>query len=314
MARTSVHDAERDLGAALDKAPSGAVRGEWTATTKQAGHSSCSGGYQDRDGALLPSDDAVFDRLEEVIKRLGADAATPFNVVTIRWTKAKLPWQRGKVSVETGFDPERVPRAPDDPVYAAAAEARRRFWACVGTLRPGFAAEREKANIHGQTKWFQPHRRILQIAAGDAVLLTTDGLSTPWAGVTTRENGVECEVFMRLGGAGNPVAADEASVALWSDMLIGVGDLVADGYRVLRDVETHGAILFCRLAEDCLPMTRTALSMDLRSIEGLPFGPVRLIEATPLREDELPGLSDDDDPWGAAAARAALEKRAAAGR
>ncbi len=168
------------------------------------------------------------------------------------------------------------------------------------------------ANIHGQTKWFQPHRRILKIEDGDAVLLATDGLSTPWAGVTARENGVECEVFMRLGGAGNPVVADEASVALWSDVLIGVGDLVADGYRVLRDVQTNGAILFCRLAEDCRPMKRMALRMDLRSIEGLPFGPVSLIEATPLREDELPGL--DDDPWGTAAALRALEKRAAAKR
>ncbi len=223
---------------------------------------------------------------------------------------ATLPWQRGRVTVETAFDAALVPRGPDDPVYAAAADARRRFWNSVGAVEPGFAAERETANIHGQTKWFQPHRRILRITDGDAVLLATDGLSTPWAGVTTRENGVECEVFMRLGGAGNPVAADEASVALWSDVLIGVGDLVADGYRVLRDVQTNGAILFCCLPEDCRPMGRMALRMDLRSIEGLPFGPVSLIEATPLREDELPGLNDD--PWGTAAAFRALEKRAAA--
>ncbi|BCM86824.1 hypothetical protein [Methylobacterium indicum] len=134
------------------------------------------------------------------------------------------------------------------------------------------------------------------------MLLATDGLPTPWAGVTTQENGVECEIFMRLGGAGNPVVADEASMALWSDVLIGVGD------RVSRDVQTNGAILFCRLAGDCRPMTRMALRMALRSIEGLPFGPVSLIEATPLREDELPGL--DDDPWGTAAALRALETRA----
>ncbi len=140
------------------------------------------------------------------------------------------------------------------------------------------------------------------------MLLATDGLSTPWAGVTAQENGVECAIFMRLGGAGNPVVADEASMALWSDVLIAVGDLVADGYRVLRDVQTNGAILFCRLAEDCRPMTRMALRMDLRSIEGLPFGPVSLIEATPLRENDLPGL--DDDPWGTAAALRALETRA----
>ena len=57
-------------------------------------------------------------------------------------------------------------------------------------------------------------------------------------------------------------------------------------------------------------MTRMALSMDPRVIDGLPFGQVSLIEATPLREDELPEL--DDAPWGAAAALSALEKRRAA--
>lgn len=275
----------------------------------QAGHSSLSGSYHRRDGSVVASDEPQFDIFEEVVERLGTNAATPFNVVSVHWTRAMLPWRQGRVTVETAFDAALVPRGPDDPIYADAADARRRFWNSVGTVEPGFAAERETANIHGQTKWFQPHRRVLRIKAGDAVLLATDGLSTPWAGVTTQENGVECEVFMRLGGAGNLVAADEASVALWSDVLIGVGDLVADGYRVLRDVQTNGAILFCRLIEDCRPMTRMALRMDLRSIERLPFGPVSLIEATPLREDELPGL--DDDPWGTAAALGALEKRAA---
>ncbi|MGX7708945.1 hypothetical protein [Methylobacterium sp. Gmos1] len=312
MASYSLDDAERDLRAALDEAPAGAVRGDWTVTTMQAGHSSCSGGYHRRDGSVVASNAPQFDIFEEVVERLGLNAATPFNVVSVHWTRATLPWQRGRVTVETAFDAALVPRGPDDPVYAIAADARRRFWNSIGAVDPGFAAERDAANIHGQTKWFQPHRRILKIEDGDAVLLATDGLSTPWAGVTARENGVECEVFMRLGGAGNSVVADEASVALWSDVLIAVGDLVADGYRVLRDVQTNGAILFCRLAEDCRPMTRMALRMDLRSIEGLPFGPVSLIEATPLREDELPGL--DDDPWGTAAAIRALEKRAAAKR
>lgn len=308
MASYSPDDAERDLRAALDKAPAGAVRGDWTVTTLQAGHSSSSGSYRRRDGSVVPSDEPQFEIFKEVVARLGTNAAMPFNVVSVHWTRATLPWQQSRVTVETTFDAALVPRGPDDPVYAAAAAARRRFWNSVGTVEPGFAAERGQANIHGQTKWFQPHRRILKIEHGDAVLLATDGLSTPWAGVTAQENGVECEIVMRLGGAGNPVVADEASVALWSDVLIGVGDLVADGYRVLRDVQTNGAILFCRLAEDCRPMTRMALRMDLHSIEGLPFGPVSLIEATPLRDDELPGL--DDDPWGKAAALRALATRA----
>jgi hypothetical protein len=309
MASDSADDAVRDLGAVLDRAPAGAVRGDWTFTTMQAGHASCSGGYQSRDGSLVASDGPRLDQLEAIVERLGGNAGMPINLVRVRWTRAKLPWQRGKVVVETAFDDALVPRGPSDPVYVAAADARRRFWNAVGSVAPGFAAERGTPNIHGQTKWFQPHCRILQVAVDDTIVLATDGLSTPWAGVTTPENGVECEIVMRLGGAGNPIAADEASVALWSDVLIGVGDLVADGYRVLRDVQTNGAILFCRLAEDCLPMTRMALRMDPRLIEALPFGPASLIEAVPLREDELSDI--DDDPWGAAAALLALRKCAA---
>ncbi|WP_102958137.1 hypothetical protein [Mangrovicella endophytica] len=313
MASYSVDDAQRDLGAVLDKAPAGAVRAEWTATTMQAGHASRTGSYYDRSGAMTSGDESRLDIIEEVVDRLAASAATPFNTVTIRWTKAKLPWQRGKVDVTTAFEPALVPRGPDDPVYDIVAEARRSFWNTVGAVDPDFASERAEANIHGQTKWFQPHRRILQVRTNDQVLLATDGLSTPWAGVTTRENGVECEVFMRLGGVGNPLAADERTIALWARVLIGVGDLVADGYRVLRDVQTNGAILFCRLDEACLPMTWMALHMDSRSIEGLPFGPVSLIEATPLREDEV-GRLDSDDPWDASAAKTALGRRSAAKR
>ncbi len=304
----SAGDAERDLRAVLDGAPTDAVSGEWTATTMQAGHASRMGGYHSRDGSLLDHDDASLRILDDVVARIAAGSATPVNKVVVRWSRARLPWQRGTVRVEATFDAALVPRGPDDPLYAKAADARRSFWNSVGTAEPGFALERGEANIHGQTRWFQPHRRIMQVQAGDQILLATDGLSTPWAGVTTPENGVECEVFMRLGGAGNPMPSDPASLSLWAGVLIGVGDLVADGYRVARDVRENGAILFCRLHAECRPMTRLALSADSRVIEGLPFGPVPLIEATPLRDDELAGM-DEDDPWGASGARRALQRR-----
>ena len=45
----TLKDAERDLQAILDRAPPGAVGGEWESTTMQAGHSSSSGGYRDAD-------------------------------------------------------------------------------------------------------------------------------------------------------------------------------------------------------------------------------------------------------------------------
>jgi hypothetical protein len=180
-------------------------------------------------------------------------------------------------------------------------------WACevVGAVTTGGHLQ---ANGHGQTKWFGPHRRVLLVQRPGESLLATDGLSTPWAGITERENGVECELVLSMGGNEDAGMPSPDAADLWAGVLIGAGDLVADGYRVLRDVGAHGAILFCRLPEGCRPMTRLILSLDGRTIEGLPFGSAPLLRATAVADDEVAGR-DPDEPWAATAARDALRRR-----
>ncbi|MBY3309155.1 hypothetical protein HFO02_24810 [Rhizobium laguerreae] len=305
MASYSIDDAIRDLAPALGKAPAGAVSGDWTATTMHAGHSSRTGGYLDAEGKHVPEDSRhPLDIIADVVEKLEASEVPRFNKVVIRWKKPKFPFMQAKITLETSYDQTIVPRGPDDPTYETAAAARRAFWQNRGTLQEDFAVERGTANIHAQTKWFGPHRRILAIHAPGRLTLATDGLSTPWAGISEPENGVECELFMEFDAS----TLDAAGIENWANLLINIGDLVADGYRVAGDVEKHGAILFCRLTEDYRPMTRIMLSRDPGRIDGLPFGSVPLIRATPIAETEIEGQDLSDD-WGAAAARNALAER-----
>lgn len=303
----SLADAERDLRETLDRAPKGAVKGEWQATTMQAGHSSRTGGYEDRHGHAV-SEPGFRDlgAIDEVLAKLEGSAGERFNTVSITWTKARLPFRRGKVAIETRFDAIIVPRGPHDPSYEAAAAARRRFWEAIGATGIEIAAERGTANVHAQTKWYGPHRRVLLVRHPGGPLLATDGLSTPWAGIAKRENGVECELVLAL--PQDPSAPKAETIVLWGDVLIGIGDLVADGHRVRRTVEELGAILFSRLGDECRPMAFVVLSLDDRRIEGLPFGSARLLRATPVTEAEVAGL-DPADPWAVEAARAALRAR-----
>ncbi|MGO7180357.1 hypothetical protein ACCT14_00275 [Rhizobium brockwellii] len=305
MASYSIDDAIRELAPALGKAPAGAVSGEWTATTMQAGHSSRTGGYRDAEGNYVPEASRhPLDIISDVIEKLGESGVPRFNKVVIQWKKPKFPFMRGEITLETSYDWTIVPRGPDDPIYETTAAVRRVFWQSRGTVQEDFAAERGTANIHAQTKWFGPHRRILAIHAPGRLTLATDGLSTPWAGISEPKNGVECELFMEFDAA----TVEAAGIENWANLLINIGDLVADGYRVARDVEKYGCILFCRLTEDYRPMTRIMLSRDPGRIDGLPFGPVPLIRATPIAETEIDGQDLSDD-WGAAAARNALSKR-----
>ncbi|WP_152046897.1 hypothetical protein [Aureimonas psammosilenae] len=308
MSAYSPDDAARDLLVILDRAPKGAIGGDWHATTLQAGHSSRTGGYRDRQGQHVEEASIRdLDIIDDVIERLAEGGGEPFNAVSITWTKARLPFGRGTVAVETRFDAALVPRGPDDPIFEAAATARRRFWTDRGATDVRIVADRGQANGYGQTTWFGPHRRALIVRQPGGTLLATDGLSTPWAGITERENGVECELVFSDWGDGDP---SPEAVDLWAGVLIGIGDLVADGYRVRRDVETHGAILFCRLGPECLPMTRMILSLDGRAIDGLPFGSAALLRATPVAEDEVAD-GDPEEPWAATAARKALRRRGA---
>ena len=304
MTAYSNSDAARDLRPVLDKAPAGAVKGEWFFITEQAGVSSQSGGYISTDGSYVAADNHAFESVREAAEKLEASGIQPFNKVIVCWTRSKIPLMRGRVTVDTVFDEAIVPRAPQDPIYEAAAVARRAFWKMYGDVSDGFIAEQEDANIHNQTRWFGPHRRILSTRSSTHLTLATDGLSTPSAGIADPENGVECELFMEFD------VSDITShqVDDWAHLLIGVGDLVADGYQVAADVEKYGAILFCTLTDDFSPMSRIILSRDGRRIEELPFGSVPLIRVTPIAEAEI-AHQDQSDEWAANAAKHVLAER-----
>lgn len=304
MTAYSNSDAARDLRPTLDKAPAGAVNGEWFFITEQTGVSSRSGGYMYADGSHVAAGEYAFERVRNVVEKLEASRIPPFNRVIVRWARSKIPFMRGRVTVETIFDETVVPRGPQSPVYEAAAVARRAFWTTYGDVSDGFTAERGDANLHNQTNWFGPHRRVLSIKSSTTLTLATDGLSTPWAGIADPENGVGCELFMELD------AADITSHQIddWANLLIGLGDLVADGFQVATDVEKYGAILFCSLTDDYDPMTRIILSRDGRRIEDLPFGSVPLIRVTPIAEAEIEHR-DQSDEWASNAAKHALAER-----
>lgn len=304
MAAYSNADAARDLRSALDKAPAGAVNGEWFFITEQAGVSSQTGGYMYADGSHVKEGDRVFQKVREVVEKLEASQIQPFNKVIVLWTKSALPLIRGRVTVDTVFDETIVPRGPHDPIYEAASVARRAFWEKNGSVSDGFQVEHGDANVHNQTEWFGPHRRVLNIKSNTQLTLATDGLSTPWAGIADPENGVGCELFMELDAS----SLTRHQMHNWAHLLINLGDLVADGYQVAADVEKYGAILFCTLTDEYHPMTRIILSRDGRRIENLPFGSVPLIRVTPIAEPEIEHL-DQSDEWASSAARHALAQR-----
>ena len=304
MTAYSNSDAARDLRPALDKAPAGAVNGEWFFITEQAGVSSQTGGYMYADGSHVAEGNHALQKVREVVGKLEAPRVQPFNKVIVHWTRSKIPLIRGRVTVETLFDETIVPRGPQDPIYEVAAVARRAFWERYGSVSDGFTVERDDANVHNQTKWFGPHRRVLNIKRNTTLTLATDGLSTPWAGIADPENGVGCELFMEL-DASNMISQQ---IDDWAHLLITLGDLVADGYQVAADVEKYGAILFCSLTDEYHPFTRIILSLDDRRIDHLPFGSVSLIRVTPIAEAEIEHL-DQSDEWASRAAKHALAKR-----
>jgi len=303
MTAYSNTDAARDLRPALDKAPAGAVNGEWFFITEQAGVSSQTGGYMYADGSHA-AESFSLQRVKEVVEKLEAAQRETFNKVIVRWTRPKIPFMRGRVTVDTIFDEAIVPRGPQNPVYEAAAVARRAFWEMYGDVSEGFSVEQGDANVHNQTNWFGPHRRVLNTKSNTRLTLATDGLSTPWAGIAEPENGVGCELFMELDASDiTPRQIDD-----WAHLLMSVGDLVADGYQVAADVEKYGAILFCSLTDEYSPMTRIILSRDARRIDNLPFGSVPLIRVTPIAESEIEHL-DPLDEWASNVARHALAER-----
>jgi len=297
-------DAERELRTAFDHAPTNAVKGEWFFITEQSGVSSQTGSYLYPDGSHFLSDSHALECIRDVVDKLEASQRQSFNKVIIRWKKSRIPLMRGRVTVETYFDESIVPRGPNHPVYELAAAARRAFWMKYGELSENFISGLEEANIHNQTKWFGPHRRILCSKVNKMLTLATDGLSTPWAGVAELENGVECELFMELDLSINTTP----QIDKWAQLLIHLGDLVADKYQIANEVKKYGAILFCSLTDDYQPMTHVILSDDQRQIEDLPFGPIALICVTLITDVEIEHY-DQSGEWASNAARHALAVR-----
>lgn len=133
MTAYSNSNAARDLRSALDKAPAGAVNGEWFFITEQAGVSSQTGGYMYADGSHVAEGNHAFQKVQEVVAKLEESQIQPFNKVIVHWTRSKVPLIRGRVTVDTLFDKKIVPRGPQDPIYEAASVARRAFWEKYGS-------------------------------------------------------------------------------------------------------------------------------------------------------------------------------------
>ena len=66
MTAYSNSDAARDLRPALDKAPAGAVSGEWVFITEQAGVASQTGGYMNGDGRHVTAGEQAFQIVRNV--------------------------------------------------------------------------------------------------------------------------------------------------------------------------------------------------------------------------------------------------------
>lgn len=215
-------------------APRGATCGEWTQTIELAGVSGCSGGFQDARGNWLETPDQIRDAIR--------DAAESLFTGDTSWNLLHITWSGADVTLKTEFDATIVPRAIDDPVYSVAASVRRRFWQGAGDVLPDYLGPTPHSNDYGQTRWLSPHRRAIAVRRSADMILATDGLSTPWPGVPDAVNGCSCEVFFRL-----PIAEQ---IERWSEILLSVGDMIADEGEMGLDLAEEAAAVFCRLPDE----------------------------------------------------------------
>lgn len=134
-------------------------------------------------------------------------------------------------------------------------------------------------------------------------MLATDGLSTPWPGVPDKVNGSGLEVFLESPGV--------YSIEAWTDIMLHVGDMIADDVGVESLVRRHGAVLFLDISSALAPYSHLALSIPSANepdeIPSLPYGSARLLRATAVTPDDLAGHSLDG--WAVDAAQQALARR-----
>lgn len=281
------------------------MSGSWEVTTWQAGTASTSGCYQDEKAQNL-GDNGHNSMIFDIIERLSASADESFNTAKVSWRKSRFPFLKNEVGLSIAFDPEIVPRGPGDTIYQIAAAARRDCWDRIGQMATDPLVETIPDNMHAQTKWFGPHRRVYLVENESGPMLVTDGLSTPWAGISDKENGVEAEVIMMLEPLLEVGDGDrETKTLFWAQILGEIGDFIADGYRIANEVKKYQAIVFCRLQEECSPYGRMVLSAAGYEIDDLPFGPATVLLATPIPEPDISPDNEQED-WLASVARSAI--------
>lgn len=281
-------------------APKDAHWGKWRQTIELAGVSSGRGGFSDKMGEFLKSvdDDDVSEAIQMTVQSVYETGDQSWNEATVLWHIDKA-----ELTVETNFNADIVPRDIDDPVYEQSAGIRRAFWKEIGTCEEGYLGPEAKTNGYGQTGWLSPHRRLIRIDTATASILATDGLSTPWPGISDKTNGIGIEVFFEVPG--------DTSSDQWTELLLSVGDMISDEGGVEGEIVAISAILFCSLPDEVAPYSHVVLNIPasdkLREISSLPFGSVRLIEATAVTLDDLSG--HDLEVWTPEAALQALERR-----
>lgn len=282
-------------------APAKAFSGKWIQTVEQAGVSSCKGGFADRDGNRLPSssDRRLFDAVGDAIAEIFLAGDQSWNIAEVNWRAPDMA-----VTIETSFDPEIVPRNSGDPTFEQAATARRDFWNLIGRAAEAYVGPLTPVNDYGQTRWISPHRRLLQVEVDGWRALVTDGLSTPWPGVPDKVNGSCLELFLEMPEA-------QSSVDPWIDIMMGLGDMVADDVGIESYVVENAAILFCDLPVALAPYTHVILSVpsenEPREIPSLPYGSAKILRVTAVTLEDLAGQSLDG--WGVDAAHQALARR-----
>ncbi|MDQ0466194.1 hypothetical protein QO010_003987 [Caulobacter ginsengisoli] len=307
-------DAEKRIEAAIRRAaPARAATGDWSGVREMAGVSAGPDGeFRDAAGAVLGYlPDAAADAIRREIETLAQREALPGPQ---GWNRYAIAWRPGTATLTTRFDAEIVPRGAEDPVYEAAANARRAFWSGLGAVRD-YVERGGQLNAWGQTPVFLgPHERLILIDRPATRLYATDGLSTPWPGVADQSNGWGCEFVLE---AARPTGPAPAGVDPWVELMFYCARQFTDWPNLKDYVEKEGAAVFFTYEFDGGGEFPVVISRPLdlpAEIPGLPYGPVPLLAVTACNPAEMRGLEFTDDSWAAPVALELLKRRKASGQ
>lgn len=225
-------------------------------------------------------------------------------------------WLRGlfgaKVRALSEPEPHRIASVAEQ-----SADARGRFWSALGP-----ASDRILSAAPAGSLWPGGHEAYRLIHRGNAILLTTDGLSDPFD-ESASTNGFEIELFVEGPGEGAP--AQVAGDGWMLEVLRRVAAIVAEEQGILRPLERHGPIpleltnvsssaaIAARLpahfltADDVLGVMIGGPEPDFATrIGGMPLSPVRVVPVVLLTAAELGEIrAGDSDTRDAVIARLA---------